>query len=133
MRTTVAIRSAWLRSAALLTLAALAVFAPTSAQAGCKSHRAAPTSYAGLARLSGLWDPGASSDPTTPVPAKAPTPCSGALCSGLPAAPVGPVFAPIVVSSQWALPAARPDNFKLDSDLLPSDESDSLPSFRGLS
>lgn len=116
-----------------MTLAALAVFAPTAAEAGCTLHRVTSTNTAGLARLSEVWALGQPVNPGTPDPAHAPVPCSGALCSGIPAAPAEPVVVPIDVSSQWALLAAPADARESESDRFPSDESDSLPSSCGLS
>ncbi|WP_165232065.1 hypothetical protein [Aquisphaera insulae] len=132
MQTAVAIRSAWLRSAAFSTLTALALIAPTAAEAGCKLHRVTSTNTAGLARLSEMWALGQSVNPGTPDPAHAPVPCSGALCSGIPAAPAEPMVVPVDMSGQWAILSVPLDALALESDHFPSDETDSLPSFCGL-
>jgi hypothetical protein len=133
MQSALPMRSAWFGTAAFLTLAALTVFAPTSAEAGCKSHRATLTGRPAFAGLSELWDVGAASDPATPVPVDAPAPCTGAFCSGSPAVPVAPVVAPIVGHGQWAILVVRPDARELSSEPLPYDESEFLPSHCGLS
>lgn len=138
MQTATPMRSAWFGTAALLALAALAVIAPTPAQAGCKGHAVALTPGPGFAGLDELWNAGALADldqpgPTWPIPIDAPAPCSGAFCSGSPAVPVAPSVAPIEDLGSWAILIDRPDACELSSQPLPFDESQLLPSSAGLS
>ncbi|WP_145952160.1 hypothetical protein [Paludisphaera borealis] len=131
-------RSAWFGTTALLALAALAVIAPTAAQAGCKGHAVARTHEFGFAGLDALRDVGALADlaqpgPAKPIPVDAPVPCSGAFCSGSPAVPATPLIVPIEDLGVWATLIDQPEAPELSSQPLPFDESRILPSFCGLS
>ncbi|APW62740.1 hypothetical protein BSF38_04292 [Paludisphaera borealis] len=138
MQTAASMRSARFGTTALLALAALALIAPTPAQAGCKGHGVARTRDPALAGLDELWDAGAlaelaQSGPARSNPADAPVPCSGAFCSGSPAVPSAPLVAPIDGHGLWANWIDRPESRELNSQPLPFDESQLLPSYCGLS
>jgi hypothetical protein len=69
--------------------------------------------------------------PSVPIP-PAP-PCSGALCSGQPAAPATPVATPTLIEDHWPCPVATVAIACDDSRPVTTDEADARPVRRGLS
>ena len=117
---------------AFLTLAALLALAPGVAEAGCGSHARS----ARLLGLDGLIDEGSlpESTPVGPIgprPGKAPPPCSGAFCSGSPAAPSPSTSTPAPPVGLWAILTGPPASVVRGSLPRPLDEPSRRPSGRG--
>jgi hypothetical protein len=123
---------AFLLAGAALTLLVLVTLAPGIAEAGC-SHSV--TSRADSERLSSLIAPllddvaGHSED--LPVP-PSPRPCSGALCSGLPAVPAVPAGVIDVQAESWAWNAPVLGLASIGTSFLSTEPSDLQPKHRAI-
>jgi hypothetical protein len=95
---------------ALFALAALAILAPGAAEAGCHG-RVASTGSATLSNLDEFINGGATGTVAMPdVPIEAPSPCTGAFCSGSPATPSPSTSVPVVTPGSWAILVQRRDH-----------------------
>jgi hypothetical protein len=96
------------RFGALLAFLTLGIILPSTARAGCLAHYITSRSQISgeMSHLELLGNTGALAIPRdqTPLDRPAPPPCSGALCSGNPAAPLPtmPSIAP-TVGGHWAV------------------------------
>src|SRR5262245_7772203 len=124
-------------SGAILAFLTIVIFGDIEARAGCTNHSVtSQTQPMGLsAYLERLLTSGAIPAPGSQSPQNPPAPCSGALCSGLPAAPDSslPLLAP-VGGDTWAMatvPFTQPspgsfDGLSVDSSPRPADHSSEI-------
>jgi hypothetical protein len=121
-----------LPAGAVLTLLALAMFAPGVAEAGC-SHLV--TSRADSERLSSLIEPLihnlAGQSEGIPIP-PSPRPCSGGLCSGQPAAPAVPATVIDRQLDSWAWNAPVPGCVLTGASFLSTETSDLHPTCQAI-
>jgi hypothetical protein len=131
-RTFIPKQPAFLPAGAALTLLVLVTLAPGIAEAGC-SHSV--TSRADSERLSSLFDPVirdlAGPSDEAPVP-PLPRPCSGALCSGQPAAPAVPAGVIDMQAESWAWNAPVTGLASMGTSFLSTEPSDLHPKHRAI-
>ena len=129
-RSTPYLRPAPVPASVLLTLLALGITAPPGAQAGC-SHLVtsrADRQRASMPAVSWLRDLAVAPDPP-PVP-EGPRPCTGAFCSGQPAAPAVPAGVADARVGSWAWCPAIPGSAATGASFLSLETNDPRPLHR---